>query len=98
MKLAGKVALVTGSARGIGRGIALALAGEGVHVAAPDLAASNDPAVAYRLARPADLEDTVRTLEGRGSAPSSARRRPSAGSRRRRTSARPSSIAAARKT
>ena len=37
VKLAGKVALVTGAARGIGRGIALALAGEGVHVAAADL-------------------------------------------------------------
>jgi meso-butanediol dehydrogenase/(S,S)-butanediol dehydrogenase/diacetyl reductase len=66
MKLAGKVALVTGAARGIGRGIALALAGEGVHVAAADLAAQNDPAVAYRLARPADLEETARGVEGRG--------------------------------
>jgi meso-butanediol dehydrogenase/(S,S)-butanediol dehydrogenase/diacetyl reductase len=66
VKLAGKVALVTGAARGIGRGIALALAGEGVHVAAADLAAGNDPAVAYRLARPADLDDTVRSVEGRG--------------------------------
>ena len=66
VKLAGKVALVTGAARGIGRGIALALAGEGVHVAAADLAAAHDPAVGYRLARPADLEETVRALEGRG--------------------------------
>jgi meso-butanediol dehydrogenase/(S,S)-butanediol dehydrogenase/diacetyl reductase len=66
VKLGGKVALVTGAARGIGRGIALALAREGVHVAAADLAAANDPAVAYRLARPADLEETVRGLEGRG--------------------------------
>jgi hypothetical protein len=42
VKLAGKVALVTGAARGIGRGIALALAGEGVHVAAADLGVPGD--------------------------------------------------------
>jgi meso-butanediol dehydrogenase/(S,S)-butanediol dehydrogenase/diacetyl reductase len=66
VKLAGKIALVTGAARGIGRGIALALAGEGVHVAAADLGGTEDPAIAYRLARPADLEETVRLVEARG--------------------------------
>jgi meso-butanediol dehydrogenase / (S,S)-butanediol dehydrogenase / diacetyl reductase len=66
VKLAGKVALVTGAARGIGRGIALALAGEGVHVAAVDLGVPDDGATGYRLARPADLEATVRALTDRG--------------------------------
>ena len=66
MTLHGKVALVTGAARGIGRGISLALAGEGVHVAAADLGVADDAALGYRLARPADLEETVRSLEGRG--------------------------------
>jgi meso-butanediol dehydrogenase/(S,S)-butanediol dehydrogenase/diacetyl reductase len=66
VKLAGKVALVTGAARGIGRGIALALAAEGVHLALADLGVAEDPAMAYRLARPADLEETVRQAAARG--------------------------------
>jgi meso-butanediol dehydrogenase/(S,S)-butanediol dehydrogenase/diacetyl reductase len=66
VKLAGKVALVTGAARGIGRGIALTLAGEGVHVAAADLGVPDDRAIGYRLARPSDLEDTLRAAESRG--------------------------------
>jgi meso-butanediol dehydrogenase / (S,S)-butanediol dehydrogenase / diacetyl reductase len=66
VNLAGRVALVTGAARGIGRGIALALAAEGVHVAAADLGAPNDGAIGYRLAQPADLEETVRSVQHRG--------------------------------
>ena len=66
MNLTGKVALVTGAARGIGRGIAVALASEGVHIAAADLGVPDDRAVGYRLAQPADLEATVRSIEGRG--------------------------------
>jgi meso-butanediol dehydrogenase/(S,S)-butanediol dehydrogenase/diacetyl reductase len=66
VRLGDKVALVTGAARGIGRGIALALAAEGAHVAAADLGAIEDPHVGYRLARPADLEETVRLAQARG--------------------------------
>jgi meso-butanediol dehydrogenase/(S,S)-butanediol dehydrogenase/diacetyl reductase len=66
MKLDGKVALVTGAARGIGRGIALALAAEGVHLALADLGALEDPALPYRLSRPADLEETGRLAAARG--------------------------------
>ena len=66
MKLAGKVALVTGAARGIGRGIALALAAEGVHLGLADLGVAEDPAVPYRLGRPVDLEETVRLARAAG--------------------------------
>jgi meso-butanediol dehydrogenase/(S,S)-butanediol dehydrogenase/diacetyl reductase len=66
MTLTGRIALVTGAARGIGRGIAVALAAEGAHVAVTDLGAAVDPAVPYRLARPADLEETARLVEARG--------------------------------
>jgi meso-butanediol dehydrogenase / (S,S)-butanediol dehydrogenase / diacetyl reductase len=66
VKLAGKVALVTGAARGIGRGIALALAGEGVQLVLADLGAAEDPALPYRLGRSADLDETVRLAAARG--------------------------------
>jgi meso-butanediol dehydrogenase/(S,S)-butanediol dehydrogenase/diacetyl reductase len=66
VKLAGKVALVTGAARGIGRGIALALAAEGVHVAVADLGAPEDPALAYRLGQAADLDETTRQVHAKG--------------------------------
>lgn len=66
MELRGKAALVTGAARGIGRGIALALAAQGVDLALVDLGAAEDAAVPYRLARPADLDETAARARAAG--------------------------------
>jgi NAD(P)-dependent dehydrogenase (short-subunit alcohol dehydrogenase family) len=49
MRLAGKVAIVTGGGSGIGRGIALALAREGADVAIPDIQVINAEKVAGEL-------------------------------------------------
>ena len=66
MNLAGKVALVTGAARGIGRGIARALAAEGVLLAAADAPGAKDPTISYQLAAPADLQETIRLITDQG--------------------------------
>jgi meso-butanediol dehydrogenase/(S,S)-butanediol dehydrogenase/diacetyl reductase len=58
MKLRGKVSYVTGGGRGIGRGIALALAGEGAHVLVADI----DAAAARKVAE----EVTALHVEGHG--------------------------------
>jgi meso-butanediol dehydrogenase/(S,S)-butanediol dehydrogenase/diacetyl reductase len=49
MKLAGKVAVVTGGGSGIGRGIALCLAREGANIAVPDLHEANAVSVAQEV-------------------------------------------------
>src|SRR5256885_7797434 len=49
MRLAGKVAVVTGGGSGIGRGIVLALAREGADVAIPDIQVINAEKVAEEL-------------------------------------------------
>ena len=41
MRLAGKVAIVTGGGSGIGRGIVLAMAQEGARISIPDIQADN---------------------------------------------------------
>ncbi|HEY5400486.1 MAG TPA: mycofactocin-coupled SDR family oxidoreductase [Trebonia sp.] len=65
--LEGKVALITGAARGQGRSHAVRLAAEGADIIAIDICAQIE-SVPYPLARPADLEQTaaeVRALGGR---------------------------------
>lgn len=64
--LDGKVALVTGAARGIGRGIALALGQAGANVALVDLAGERKPELAYELSGKAELEAAVKEVEAKG--------------------------------
>lgn len=65
--LAGKVALVTGAARGQGRSHALRLARDGAAIIAVDLCAHIGSLDGfYDLATPEDLEETVRQVEAAG--------------------------------
>ena len=66
MDLEGKVALVTGAARGLGRAIAVALAQAGCEVAVSDIARPADGATPYALASTDDLEATVRAVVDHG--------------------------------
>src|SRR5438093_12472106 len=66
MELAGRVALVTGAARGLGRAIAVALADAGCDVTVSDIARSADGATPYALASVDDLAATARAIEQRG--------------------------------
>jgi meso-butanediol dehydrogenase / (S,S)-butanediol dehydrogenase / diacetyl reductase len=65
MTLRGKNALVTGAARGIGRGIALALADAGVNVGLADLG-GGPSGLTYELAGRAELELAAKEVEARG--------------------------------
>jgi (+)-trans-carveol dehydrogenase len=64
-RLEGKVALVTGAARGQGRSHAVRLAQEGADIVAVDIAAQIDT-VPYPMGTPGDLAETVDAVEALG--------------------------------
>ncbi len=61
-RVEGKVAFITGAARGQGRSHAIRLAAEGADIIAVDLCAQVD-SVPYAMATPADLAETVKEVE-----------------------------------
>lgn len=64
-KLDGKVAFITGAARGQGRAHAVTMAREGADIAALDVC-QNLPYPRYSLANRADLEETTRQVREQG--------------------------------
>lgn len=64
--LQGRVAFVTGAARGQGRAYAVRLAREGADVVVSDICAPVSDTVPYRAATPEDLAETVRLVEAEG--------------------------------
>jgi SDR family mycofactocin-dependent oxidoreductase len=64
-RVAGKVAFVTGAARGQGRSHALRLAEEGADIIAVDVCHDID-SIGYPMARPEDLDDTAKLVEKTG--------------------------------
>ena len=66
MELRGKNAIVTGAARGIGRGIALKLGQAGSNLALIDLGDTRDPALTYSLAHQTELAETVEAVKKLG--------------------------------
>jgi SDR family mycofactocin-dependent oxidoreductase len=64
--LRGKVAVVTGAARGIGRAAAVAFAREGADLVGIDICASVDPRSGVEPSNPDDLRETGRLVEASG--------------------------------
>ena len=65
-RLAGKVAFITGAARGQGRAHAVRMAGEGADIIAIDIAGKLPACVPYDHATPEDLAETARLVEATG--------------------------------
>jgi SDR family mycofactocin-dependent oxidoreductase len=64
-KLDGRVAFITGAARGQGRSHAIRLAQEGADILAVDICAQID-SVTYSMSTPSDFTETVRAVEAEG--------------------------------
>ncbi|MEE6164921.1 MULTISPECIES: mycofactocin-coupled SDR family oxidoreductase [Mycobacteriaceae] len=64
--LEGRVAFVTGAARGQGRAHAVRLANEGADIIAIDVCRAVDDTITYAPATPEDLAETVRAVEAAG--------------------------------
>jgi SDR family mycofactocin-dependent oxidoreductase len=64
--LEGRVAFVTGAARGQGRAHAVRLATEGADIIATDICGPVSDSISYPMPTPEDLADTVRAVEATG--------------------------------
>src|ERR1700734_2725973 len=64
-RMDGRVAIVTGGARGMGRAHAVTLAREGASIVLVDMAAQID-SLQYPLSGPADLDDARKLVEAEG--------------------------------
>ncbi|SEH88371.1 SDR family mycofactocin-dependent oxidoreductase [Mycolicibacterium rutilum] len=65
-RLAGRVAFITGAARGQGRAHAVRMAAEGADIIAIDIAGKLPSCVPYEHATPEDLAETARLVEAAG--------------------------------